>query len=159
MGRESYVSQRGAEGDLILVPEGAEGAVVPIEFRVIGTPPGQKVFRYRFTYRLSPTSRPTDEVIPVEVSEEKFLSPAGLLVREMPAATHGATLVFTFPPETETQAAVLGNAAATWQVVKSGGPEVVLSSRDWLLPGHGAVVSWRPGTYQHRGLPPAKASR
>jgi hypothetical protein len=77
----------------------------------------------------------------------------------MPTATHGATLVYNFPPETETSVAVLGNTTAAWEVVKTGGPEVVLSFRDWLLPGHGVGVSWHTSLRRREELRPAKTAR
>lgn len=143
VGGEIYIAQPGGDGDLVLVPTGGSGPVVPIESELVSAPSGQKFFRYGFTCQVPRTGQPPDEMIPVEISEKKVLPQTGLFVRAMPAATHGATLVFTFPAETETQVAVLANADDTWEVVKAGGSEVVLSCRHWLLPGHGAVVAWR----------------
>ena len=148
VGNEWYVTQWGAEGYLTLIPKGPGRTVIPVECQLIDIPAGTKLFRYRFTYRFSPMAWARETVIPVELSEVKVLSMTGLFVREMPAATHGATLVYNFPPETETTVAVLGNTTAAWEVVKTGGPEVVLSFRDWLLPGHGVAVSWHANTHR-----------
>ncbi|MFQ5988419.1 MAG: hypothetical protein ACE5K9_00730, partial [Candidatus Methylomirabilales bacterium] len=144
VGNEWCVAQPGDDGELTLVSKGSGNTVIPIEFQLLDTPAGTKLLRYHFTYRFSPMAWARETMTPVEISEVKVLSPAGLLVSEMPAATHGATLVYTFPRDTETSVAVLGNTTASWEVVKTGGPEVVVSFRDWLLPGHGVVVSWHP---------------
>lgn len=159
VGNEWCVAQRGEDEDLVLVAKGSGTTVIPVECQVVDTPGGTQVLRYHFTYRVSPLSWARETVIPVEISEVKVLSPADLLVSEMPAATHGATLVYHFPADTETSVAVLGNTTASWEVVKTGGSEVVVSSRDWLLPGHGVAVSWSPSSLPHEEFRPAKAPR